>query len=97
MAAAADVDRVPELELELGFGNFWWRSSHGVGGIYRHRVLAEGSRVCRDFLGTESCPVRSQSVEQVAGRKKEKKGKKMNGPAGAKKKETGPALAAHVW
>ena len=85
MAAAADVDRVPELELELGFGNFWWRSSHGVGGIYRRRVLAEGSRVCRDFLGTESCPVQSQSAEQVAGRKKKERKEKKNGPAGGKK------------
>ena len=86
MAAAADVDRVPELELELGFGNFWWRSCHGVGCIYRGRVLAEESRVCQDFSGNGVVPGSETFCRTGCRQEKKKRKEKKDGPACAKKK-----------
>ena len=65
MAAAADVDRVPELELELGFGIFGGDRVTGCGSLYRW--LGGGARNPNEFGWNlvEKCVGRS--VEHFAG------------------------------
>ena len=51
MAAAADVDRVPELELELGFGIFGGDRVTGCESLYRRLGMVEGQEIRTNSVG----------------------------------------------
>ena len=96
MAAAADVDRVPELELELGFGIFGGDRVTGCGSLYRWLGLVEGQEIRMNSVGIWSknaSVVRSNTLRArtTAGKRKGK-----DGPVRKKNKRAGLGCARTV-
>ena len=85
MAAAADVDRVPELELELGFGDFGGDRVTGCGSLYRRHGLTEGQEIRTNLVGNliENASVFSSNTLRAGNSDWKKKRKRW---AGAKKR-----------